>query len=883
MNLFHLAGPASPSRRSPLKGQRHACGSEEYVTAMPHLFLHFDVNETILIGDIAGGDALEDCLNKIIAKSAFVITSSDGNENNNGDEESSLFVPTHWWNGLPLTPPTSSEVSPSFDCVDADGLSDDYFIPPSLTTIHPLPPPLYTGWDWPTNTCPYYRSIYKANAKQFTNNNEHGTIYRPVYDLLYSRLLGGGEQTKKKENTREKKVEDREMSFDDFVPAFFHSLVHYFPSEMTSAITTDYIGTCTSSSSLLPPPVKMTLVLRTFGSDLLRVTKCITEFANGKHPSFPSYRNRQLILNEEDLLQGRWVKTTSATEKETDSVYELYHKQSTNKLYTGDDAILDYLQSKSIVGIRDDYDYWSDNNYVPWSGKPVWARNSREQPRPIILRHDHHHILLDDNIHNDPNDGIGAVRVPTTASSSSSSYISLRGNDILNMHGKYLIRVPTLRPLLEDDWFICQIENARQRIFIEEEENQQIDNEGERNVNNSLVLSNRNLTDDDFHDDHTLSSHPLISIDLSRNSLKCIPTKIYTYSTTLIHLDVSRNTIHELGPELGQLSNLIRLIALSNNLRMSKVSISALCSLQHLELLDLRYNRKLKQAAYDTLQDALLPSNTKLDLRVLYNNQEDEIAQSKERAKLSACDLDATLLRSQLEPLSTPQLRKRLEQSFGVTLTDDDGTFGREYIMSTILSCYEKHGPRQICKVQGIPASSQRISSLLLELNAIPWPTTTRERPKIRAEYYMILQKPGSGISDSVKTKKETAKLTRYQSLFDEAVAALTEIDPKFAQRFTALAVTKNFVGSPHIDTLNVGPFYGLSLGEFTPGGGCIAVECSPFVVAEVNTHGRFGKVDGRFPHWVTPYEGTRYSLIYYVTSGTVEPQTTAIFPSSNY
>lgn len=50
--------------------------------------------------------------------------------------------------------------------------------------------------------------------------------------------------------------------------------------------------------------------------------------------------------------------------------------------------------------------------------------------------------------------------------------------------------------------------------------------------------------------------------------------------------------------------------------------------------------------------------------------------------------------------------------------------------------------------------------------------------------------------------------------------------------------------------------------GEFT-GGGKIAVECSPFLVAEVDTHGRYGKVDGRFPHWVTSYTGCRYSLIY--------------------
>ena len=76
----------------------------------------------------------------------------------------------------------------------------------------------------------------------------------------------------------------------------------------------------------------------------------------------------------------------------------------------------------------------------------------------------------------------------------------------------------------------------------------------------------------------------------------------------------------------------------------------------------------------------------------------------------------------------------------------------------------------------------------------------------------MILQRPGSGNADSERTKKETAKLMRYKRLFDLAVDTLAEIDPGFADRFTALAVTKNFVGSPHIDTLNVGPFYGMSL-----------------------------------------------------------------------
>jgi len=210
----------------------------------------------------------------------------------------------------------------------------------------------------------------------------------------------------------------------------------------------------------------------------------------------------------------------------------------------------------------------------------------------------------------------------------------------------------------------------------------------------------------------------------------------------------------------------------------------------------------------------------------------------------------------------------------------DKGTeqaYDREFVMKTLLQCYEGHGPRQVRREKGAPVATEQLAALLTELEAVPWPRTTRERPKIRAEYYMILQKPGSGTPDSTRTKKETAKLMKYKRLFDVAVETMADIDLEFSKRFTALAVTKNFVGSPHIDTLNVGPFYGLSLGEFSSGGS-IAVECSPFLVAEVETQGRLGKVDGRFPHWVTPYEGTRYSLIYYVTSGNVEPQTTAIF-----
>ena len=104
------------------------------------------------------------------------------------------------------------------------------------------------------------------------------------------------------------------------------------------------------------------------------------------------------------------------------------------------------------------------------------------------------------------------------------------------------------------------------------------------------------------------------------------------------------------------------------------------------------------------------------------------------------------------------------------------------------------------------------------------------------------------------------------------AVAALAEVDAAYAETFTSLAVTHGFRGSPHIDTENLAAFYGCSLGDYSAGGGMIAVEYDATTVCWVDTRRKFGRVDGRFPHWVTDYSGERYSLIYYRTEGDADP-----------
>jgi len=145
----------------------------------------------------------------------------------------------------------------------------------------------------------------------------------------------------------------------------------------------------------------------------------------------------------------------------------------------------------------------------------------------------------------------------------------------------------------------------------------------------------------------------------------------------------------------------------------------------------------------------------------------------------------------------------------------------------------------------------------------------------------MILTSPIVFEAGSKKASKAMGKLVANRSLWDVAMEAVTSVDKEFAGKCTAVAVTHNFKGSPHIDKQNVGPFYGLSIGPLAGTGG-VMVEASARVTVEVDTVGRMGKVDGRYPHWVADYEGDRWSLIFYRTLGEGEEVGSAIFDDFN-
>ena len=348
------------------------------------LILHVDINETIVIGDEAGGDTREESLNKILAKSAFVripehvdIASLD---------DTSSLIPTHWWDGTEI-----------------DGNSKGTETPP-----------LYTGWQWPEGCMPYYRTAFKKRSKDFVSG--HGRPFRSLYDEM-----------------------ERTLSFEG--PNLPNVLSHMLPAMFRTL------------QVLSERDEPFRLVLRSFGSDIKEVAEAISLFVQGKHPDYPNFRNDNLVATPADLVKGRWN-----VSKNGDMSFQLWHDGSI--VASGDEQVLDWIQERTICGIQDDYNFWNLNNCEPWAGKPVWvpARTKNQ-----------YHLLFDDNIHNLAHDSIASVRLQ---SSNGESFRTLSGAEIQQMQGLHLIRVPTLEPILNPEWFLLQIEKARARYADESQKKQ---------------------------------------------------------------------------------------------------------------------------------------------------------------------------------------------------------------------------------------------------------------------------------------------------------------------------------------------------------------------------------------------------------------------------
>ena len=395
----------------------------------------------------------------------------------------------------------------------------------------------------------------------------------------------------------------------------------------------------------------------------------------------------------------------------------------------------------------------------------------------------------------------------------------------------------------------------------------------------------------------------VIRLDVSNNELSELPG--LSSLVNLEALSLQRNWFNCMPTEIGSLSRLTVIDASRNFFKpnSSSLRLDQLRRLGDLGRLDLSYNQKCNRSEHRvSIREALRPNAVDVLVTVWQELAEKCDVGRQMRVGDSAAGRDPVLLRSQLEPHSTVELRRRLVRDFGCRpLNPVEANRGE--VMHKLLECYYGEGMlelpsgasldsgvgrRRTIRANGSPVSREVIGELLVELR--DWrengrrggSSNNRERPSISARCYMILRAPKLDEGNTSRRARRMAKkMNSNARLWALALEAMGEVDPQFAECCSEVAVTYGFTGSPHIDKQNRTPFYGMSLGEFTEGTGCIAVECSARVLAEINTKERLGKVDGRYPHWVTPYDNEaeeRFSLIYYDTLSPFQTPGPAIF-----
>jgi hypothetical protein len=117
-----------------------------------------------------------------------------------------------------------------------------------------------------------------------------------------------------------------------------------------------------------------------------------------------------------------------------------------------------------------------------------------------------------------------------------------------------------------------------------------------------------------------------------------------------------------------------------------------------------------------------------------------------------------------------------------------------------------------------------------------------------------VMFKPKGTFAPSRHNKK-------HAELLKMAKAFLKTHDPKYG--FHAVTINKNHAAAKHVDSNNRGHSYIIGLGDYTGGELVFTDKASPNYGTH-NIKNRWLRFDGSTEHYVKPFKGERYTLVYY-------------------
>jgi Leucine-rich repeat (LRR) protein len=388
------------------------------------------------------------------------------------------------------------------------------------------------------------------------------------------------------------------------------------------------------------------------------------------------------------------------------------------------------------------------------------------------------------------------------------------------------------------------------------------------------------------------STKKLIQLDMSgcmlrRSDMKCgLPSTLFEF-TQLTSLDVSDNNLKQIQPgTIGTMTSLLTIDVSKNRLKRIPDDMLAM-------------NGVIVGAWKQGNRHSWRVNNVELERKKEKDDNGNEDGNGK-RNDASASHVSKSRhhhherpvlrvgefppIQSQLFPLSTQTLRARLVHYHRIRLPP---TSSRAEVMSVICQAMKSGGGGggfNLRRMNGIPINTKMITKLLNILREINFCNIKNERPSVDSGGYIVIKrkvpdaKVGAGVHATRVVRLRNERLNLYRNLWDTATECLSCVDESFSKIYSDLAVTKNFIGSPHIDKYDRDAQWALSLGEYGSSdggggggekvGGELCVEESPSNIVAINTYNRFAKMDGRFPHWVNGYQGERYSLVFYRTEG---------------
>lgn len=114
---------------------------------------------------------------------------------------------------------------------------------------------------------------------------------------------------------------------------------------------------------------------------------------------------------------------------------------------------------------------------------------------------------------------------------------------------------------------------------------------------------------------------------------------------------------------------------------------------------------------------------------------------------------------------------------------------------------------------------------------------------------------------DGKVCKVESRHNKNHKALLAAAKSFLRSHDPSY--KFEAVTINKNHAAAKHTDSNNRGHSYIIGLGNYTGGELVFTDKKSPYYGSH-NIKNKWLKFVGDTPHYVKPFKGTRYTLVYY-------------------